>query len=221
MTKQLSTARRRVETHGQASKYIQHAEDALNDGDLVFICCRISRRSQDTLATQELACLHGAVQFGASVIDVATHVGSGFDPSWLTPIAAQAERLGAKLLVTEVTRFIRHPGYGPRDQSAQARESELDDLKFQTLGVPLVTLLHPDASSYECRAFQTRLGKDAKGKRGGRPRKRTPGYKKRLREQKKPQAIEMRLGGASLNEISRALNVQRSTVQGWVIHCFD
>ncbi|QEG39387.1 hypothetical protein UC8_13640 [Roseimaritima ulvae] len=108
---------------------------------------------------------------GIEVVDVKTHVGSGVDPFWLTSAAAEAERLGAKLLATDVTRFIRHPGYTNRDQTPQARDSELYDLKFATLGVPLVTLLHPDATSSECRAFETRIGKDVAGNSGGRPSK--------------------------------------------------
>lgn len=172
MKTKTSTARRRAEAKGRASLLIEHADTALVPGDKVILCCRVSERAQDhsgTLKRQERYARAEMARREIEVVGVKTHVGSGVDPSWLTSAAAQAERLGAKLIATDATRFIRHPGYTNRDQSPQARDSELGDLKFATLGVPLVTLLHPDATSSECRAFETRIGKDAAGNSGGRP----------------------------------------------------
>ena len=152
---------------GRASAYIKHAPEEIRPGDRVILCCRVSGHVQDrngNLRDQEKNLRKRAAELGACVIDVETYVGSGRDAYWLIRPALKARERGAKLYAESTDRFIRHPDYHSKTYpDAQARDFELQELQTLTLGVPLLTDLHPDSSPSEVRGFQRRRGQAAKG----------------------------------------------------------
>jgi hypothetical protein len=163
-----------------------------------------------------------AQHFGAAVVGVIKHVGSGTDPCWLAWAAELAKQKGAKLLFESTDRAIRHANYHSIENSdAQARDCELQDLQFWTKGVALVTDLHPDASPAEVRSYQSKRGQRFKGNRGGRPRKRK--WKVR-RLAWIDLARNMRDDGLSYQQIAESLNggrdgfsdVTAMTVWNWM-----
>ena len=206
---------------GKASDYIGHADDKLRFGGRIVLACRVSteaQRKNGNLADQEARLRKVAESFGAIVVDVVRHCGSGADPYWIARPVAIAQPQGALLLAESTDRLIRHAGYDSKtNPDAQARKTELEDLKQWADGVPLVTVIAPDAPPTLARSHQSRRGQSAKWRKGGRPPKVQPGWKKLRREQKQPLAIEMRREGKSIRQIAKALNVPCSTVQGWIL----
>lgn len=205
----------RLYVRGRASKYIR-SFDSLRRGDKVVLCCRKSTRDKNGSLQDQINHLRGAAErFGLIVVhEKYEDELSGWDPFWLAHAAAIAKQHGAVLLAECTNRFIRHFSYDPTVKwkaRLQASDFELQDLAWWADGVPLVTHLYPDASPNEERAYQTR--RRAAHKRGGRPSK--PGYKKRIRLRLRKHAVQMRHDGKSLNQIARALNQPRSTVQDW------
>lgn len=167
------TARLRLRA-GKASNYIAHAPAAIKPGDLVIICCRVSRYAQKhrgNLSDQEENLKQRAKNLGAIVVETFPYVGPGYDPYWLALAAENAKHLGAKLFAESTDRFIRHPDYhSQKNPNAQARDCDLQDLGRWTSGVELVTDLPPDATPKEVRSYQRKRGQAAKGNKGGRPR---------------------------------------------------
>ena len=151
---------------------------------------------------------------GGKVIALFTHVGSGWDATWIGNAADEARENGAKILFECVNRAARHPAYHSESNfTAQARTSDLEDVRYWAKGVELVTVLQPDATPEEERSFQTKRGQSISGNKGGRPRKR----QRTIRPHETiRQAMELRAAGSSYGEIANALDVPRATVQSWV-----
>jgi hypothetical protein len=197
---------------GKASDYIQ-TWDTVKPGDSVVLCARKSFADKnDSLDDQEANLRREALAAGAKVVGIVRYEGSGRHPDWLCKAVVVAKKHNAKLVAESTSRFRRNDFYSNRHQEAQARTCELEDLRYWTEGLPLVTHLHPDASPSEERSYQTR--RRSNRKRGGRPSK--PGYKKRRRARLKSKALAMRAAGKSLGEIAKQLGCPRSTIQGWM-----
>ncbi len=197
---------------GQASKFIQ-TWATLRPGDKVFLALRESHKAQwRQIDDAEFLVLRPALKaIGVKVLGVMDRLGHGVDPSWLTKVAVKAKLLGAKIVAESTDRIKRPADYSKYNQDAQARDHDLEELRLYTLGVPLVTYLHPDASPTEVRAHQsTRTGKKTKGGR------KAAGYKKRIREAMLPLVRRMKTDGFSLNEIAGETDLPRSTIQRWV-----
>jgi hypothetical protein len=78
----------------------------------------------------------------------------------------------ALILAETTSRLVRSHLYHPSDRpDAQPKDAEFQVLLEYVEGVRLVTALNPDAIPGEERAYQTIRGQQAKGNRGGRPRK--------------------------------------------------
>lgn len=193
----------------KVSDFIDHAPETINPGDKVIICCRVSDDTQNkngNLDDQERNDREEINKLGAEIIGVFKHEGSGLYPYWLAPAAKQAKKDGAILVAESPNRFIRHAGFHHRDwPNLQARKIDLEYLRLWTEGVPLATLLHPDASLSEEKGFQISRGQKAKQRPGGRPKKKEPRGKKR-REFYLPQAIMLRKAGMSFRQIADKIN---------------
>ncbi|NLF72082.1 MAG: helix-turn-helix domain-containing protein [Candidatus Anammoximicrobium sp.] len=204
---------------GKASNCIRPIDD-LRPGDNVILCCRVSgctQKRRNNLSDQEANLRQAVEQRGAVVVDVVKYVGSGWDPSWLRKPARQATEAGEKLVAESTNRFIRHLDYhSDNNPDAQASESDLEELRLWTLDVPLVTALDPDATPGQERAYEIDRGRRQKGKKGGRPRNKKPGEKKRRREKQLPRALRFHARGLSLGEIAALTKTPRSTVQKWI-----
>jgi len=175
VTRKRLSARSRIEQRdrpGKASDFIGHAEKVIRPGDDVVICYRVSEWKQSrtgNLDDQEENLRQRAAELGANVVGVVRHIGSGCDPSWLFQAAQKAKLHGAKLFAESTDRLIRSREYNKKNQDAQARQTDLEDLKEWTLGIPLATDLDPSASPQAVRSYQRKRGQRLKESRGGRP----------------------------------------------------
>lgn len=152
----VSAIRRRLP--GDASQFI--LPFSVRPGQKFVLCCRISNCDpRRNLSGQEANLRHEIESRGGIVVGVVHFEGSGFYPYWLARAAAIAERHDATLLAESTDRFVRNPGYHSNDYpDAQARITELQDLKQSADGRPLMTLLHPNAPPSEVRSLQTKRG---------------------------------------------------------------
>ncbi len=203
---------------GKASRIIQPF--SVTPGDLIVLALRKSGRERGFNLDDAESNLRRAVESkGGVVVEVVRHVGSGFYPFWVARAAAISKQHGATLLAESTDRFIRHPGYHSNDfADAQAREVELLELERDADGVRLMTHLHPDATPREVRSYQSKRGQREKGRMGGRPINRTPGYKKKRQQEKIGLVLWLHRRGWSIRRIAaeRMVGVPKSTVSEWI-----
>jgi DNA invertase Pin-like site-specific DNA recombinase len=212
------TMKRRL-SPGKASRYIK-SFDTISPGDKVVLWCRVSSHVQNrngNLADQEWSLRCAAVQAGAEVLEHFTAACSGVGwSSCLCEAVQYARKHGAKLVAESTDRFIRHPRYHSVCRpDAQARDVELDDLASWTQGVELVTFLNPETSPSEVRSYQSKRGQAEKQHRGGRPKMKHPGYKRRRRAEQLAEALQLRDQGNSIREIASQIGVPKSTIGYW------
>jgi hypothetical protein len=143
--------------------------------------------------------------------------------------ARQLQRERPDAIVAVVTdardRFIRGPQYNGQASTDQPTASQLKKLSDLSQGIPLVTLLHPDAPFEEVRSYETNvptmLG-DAAGKKVGRPKKPVieedrDWTKRDIRLEKIQVARRLwEKRELSKREIGRRLGVPESTVRLWL-----
>jgi hypothetical protein len=162
---------------------------------------------------------------GGVVLDVGRlgkHTGGGEDAFWLMDVARKAQNRKAVLLAACTHRFVRNKWYWSTNllRNAQASEGELHRLGVDTFGVPLMTLLAPDAAAGECRAFLTRWGQEVKGKKGGGDR--MSGNRKRRKEAWLARVLELKQQSFSLVKIADRISqesgerITAMTVRQWV-----
>ena len=139
---------------------------------------------------------------------------------WVARVADIAKRHNAKIVAITTDRLIRHADFKSKgteyERNARANTEDLDDLKRYADGVELVTLVDPDAPMADCMALHKEIGQQVKGRKGGRPRKNPPGYKKERRLRDQPEAVRLRAEGKSIREIAHILGVPVSTVHRWL-----
>ena len=219
MTRKFISALARLRP-GDASSYIsklgpQHA------GRKVVLVCRVSRRHQSdrgNLKNQEANLRRAAESVGAIVVLVIRYVGSGVNPWWVERAAMFAQQHGAILLAESTDRFIRPLDYhSKRNPHAKPTRMDLDDLRFYAAGAPLVTLCEPNAELAEVRSLHSKRGQRSKGRKGGRPRSRTPGYLKQRRTALIDRVKRLRRRGRSLRAIARKTGVPFNTVHRWIL----
>jgi hypothetical protein len=228
------TARKKVSARGWIEQYCRPGNardfithDGIRPGDRVVLCCRVSTRQQDhtgNLTAHERHLRAEIAARRANVVGVVRHVGSGFDPLWVGRAAYIAKRHNAKIVAIATDRLIRHPDYkstGTRyERNARACTEDLEDLNRYADGVELVTLTDPDATLADCMAVHKKIGQHAKGRKGGRPGKNPPGYKKERRLRNQSQVFWMRAVGYPVRQIARILDQPESTVRRWVRRFF-
>jgi hypothetical protein len=199
---------------GKASNYFTY--DNIKPGDLVVLACRVSGWEQERTKklNRQVANLRKLVKArGARIAAIFKHVGSGQDPVWLGNAADEALENGAKIVVECVNRAIRHPAYhSKKNFTSQAQTIDLEDMKFWTKGLELVSILAPDATPQEERSYQTRRGQAESGNKGGRPRKQT---RRLWQVATKRLAIDLHLQGTSYRKIAAETGVPVSTMQRW------
>ena len=132
---------------GRASDFFRPIDD-LKPGIKVVLCGRDSARSNAANLPEQVANLRREVAaHGASVVGVEALVASGKEP-WLWPrAAALAEQHDAVLLFESVSRAVRHPDFDSKEcPDAQPTTFDLENLRYWTAGVPLMTVVPPDAA---------------------------------------------------------------------------
>jgi hypothetical protein len=134
----------------------------------------------------------------------------------LADLIAWAAARGAVVVAETTDRYVRHERYTNLNQDLQATLEQMQEVSRIAGDVKLFTRIDPDATPSECRSAQIERGQDQKGQKGGGNRKKEPGWKKELREAKKPEARKMLKRGMSYGQIGKALGVNRRTVWGWL-----
>ena len=79
-----------------------------------------------------------------------------------------------------------------------------------------MTLLDPDMPPKIVRSFQSKWGQKIKGKRGGRPKVKEPGYMKRRRKRELPKILRLRKQGFSYGDINKKTGISKATAYSWV-----
>lgn len=206
---------------GDATKFITH--DNIKLHDLVVLWCRVSSRQQNhtgNLDAQEWYLRNEMAIRQASVVGVVRRVGSGFWPFMVGQAAELAKQNNAKIVAVSTDRFIRHENFKTRgtdyELNARANDESLNDLQRAANGVELVTLVHPNSPLGECGGVLKQIGQQHKGRTGGRPKRKIPGYKKQWREQKLVQARRLLRAKLSIRETAECLDIGESTLRYWL-----
>jgi hypothetical protein len=203
---------------GKASRYISQVGTA--PIRRVYIVCRVSKSHQRSNLADQMAHLRSeAARLALTVVGEVCVVANAGDPLWLATAAYKAKKLRAALLAETTCRFVRSPHFSAK-LTAKRQELPSDGdywyLHYMTGGVPLLTVADPDAAATVMRSCHRKRGQQSKGRFGGRPEAKKPGYKKNNRIAKRPIALQMKSNGKSLAAIARELEEPKSTVQRWV-----
>jgi len=186
------------------------------------LVARVSSRDQHRKGQIRPQCWNlyeSAINSGAKIIKVFEEVGSGSEEvaNRLIMVAAKCAKWeGACLLVESVARLLRSPKYSFFNQDQQPTDAELKAVVTE-LDVPISTLLHPDASPEETRAFETMRGLRYSKAKSGRPRKRLPGYKRKIRDELHPIVMKLHNAGESYRKIEAKTGIKVSTARGWIL----
>ncbi len=125
-----------------------------------------------------------------------------------------ARRKDAVIVAMHTSRFVRN-----RHHARGVLPTVEDFEKLQELvgGVQLATVIRPDTQ--EDRSADTKRGLKASKKRRGRPPKKRPGDKKRLRLTYKPQIVQRRKEGWKVDQLFDEygkFGIKRSTIGDWI-----
>jgi hypothetical protein len=217
-TRKFGLASRRTQA-GKASKYIDPFQ--ICPGDRFILCCRVSGREQkrNKNCEDQATNLRQIVsENGGSIVDVVSHVGTGWDSCWLIYAANLAKLHDATLLAESTDRFVRSPLYhSAKMKDEQARRSDLEGLRFDTAGVRLMTHLHPDSEPRHVRSYQRKRGQQQKGNKGGRRKKKRGKYFKSYKSNFALLKVKwMKIAGFSIREMAKHLERSSSTIQSWL-----
>lgn len=215
----------------QASDYLYHCKSYLRKypGTLVILYIRVSTGAQKykhNLETLETILRSKLKKYKSSIVGCYRDVSSGWilndDRRILINAAEKARKLmklGKNVLIitTSADRFLRHVDWTPQNNilPTQKMFKKLAELTFN---VPLATLLHPNKqqNGKGVRSYQAKWGQLIKGNKGGRPKKRIPGYKKKRRLEKLEQLKELCLKRKTLAQIAAQMpDIPKPTLWYW------
>ena len=207
---------------GIASDYISDIRSPKR-GQRVVIYCRVSGRDQErsqNLSDQGENLKNESKQRGFVVVEIISEVASGWkeDRDGLLRAVEIAREKKAIVVAESVTRFIRSRDYNSvTNWNAKPTVADYNRLQLETDGVELATLINPDATPEEIRSYETKRGKKSKGNPGGRPKKCSPGYKKRERQMYLPKVLELYKQNKNIAAIARSVNLKYDTVYSWIV----
>lgn len=209
---------------GKASNYIKYFEQLIREQpDLkVVLFGRVSACMQNHKGNlnDQLVSLRRAVEkYKVPIVCEFKEIGSGWwhERERLQAAARRAFDERAVILAESTDRFIRSIYYDTKkNPSAQPSSLEYEELLRVTTGVTLATMLHPDTPWKEVRSHQSKRGQQIKGNSGGRPKVNKPGYKKQRRLEKLSQVLQLRINGASWEDINALTGVAKTTAADWV-----
>jgi hypothetical protein len=140
----------------------------------VVLYARVSNRSQkENLPAQKRALEAEAKNRNFYVIRGIWEIASGEKERRGGFLAAveTAKKYGASIVARDLNRFRRNKS---KERDARLTESEKASLLREADGVPLATVVPPDASEDEVRSYQVKTGQAETGNYGGRPIERFP-----------------------------------------------
>ena len=205
---------------GIASDYISDIR-SLKSGQRVVIYCRVSTSDQErkrNLNEQVKNLIREVEQLGFIIIITFREVGAGWQEyrDVLMYAAEHALAKDAVLVAESCTRFTRNKDYNSKTNwKVRPTQADYRRLQRDTHGVKLATLINPDATPEEIRSFETKRGKKAKSKLGGRPKKQAGRGDPERKEMMLPKVKWMIWTGGSLKNIASILGVSHTTVMKW------
>jgi hypothetical protein len=216
----------------KASNYLYHFDDYLNQflNVLVILYIRVSSGPQEdrgNLITYEKVLRKELKRLNIPIRDCCKDVCSGWlihheKRTGLRKAIRKAKaqnRKGINVIILSPSsdRFLRNRYYHSQERpDLIPTEDEFSEFVKLTRNVPLATFLHPDMPPEKVRSKQTKWGQQVKGKRGGRPRKEYPGYKKKLRNEKLPIVLKLNNQGKRICEISNLTGIKGDAVSDWI-----
>ncbi|MFB0556092.1 MAG: helix-turn-helix domain-containing protein [Phycisphaerae bacterium] len=213
----------------KASDYLHHLDEYYKQHPDIqaIIYCRVSERTQGykhNLNTYEKLLRRELKKRNIPVVGRFREICSGciLNDDRLALVFAVEKVKNHKTKRTTVIvsassdRFLRNEYFTTKEPDIIPTEAEFEKLIGLVDSVPLLTLLHPDMSPRKVRSYQSKWGQKAKGNQGGRPIKKTPGYKKKIRDKKLPTVIKLYKKGKTITYIAKRVNVPRSTVVDWI-----
>jgi hypothetical protein len=176
-----------VREEGAASEYIGYLPDMIERGEVnaMILHARVSTPVQQrngSLSDQmkklkELVKPYGKSPHRIPVVARFCEMGKGKNPSRrkLRRAVAMARREHAVIVVDTTDRLIRAEDYDPHDRDTwKHRPTDAEYRHFMEVnsGVVFATIgRRPDAGPRRTRSHQTKRGQEAKGNKGGRPKK--------------------------------------------------
>jgi predicted site-specific integrase-resolvase len=150
----------------------------------IFVVRVSNRERKKNLAAQIARTKAEYEKQGWVILKTFRHIGSGRDSSWLIKYVHYARRHNAAIIAESLDRLKRSPFYhSVTFPEARAREIDLRELKQDTMGIDLVTLIDPDAELKEVRSAQIKRGKDKPKAKGTHLKKAFTEYAIKLHEQ--------------------------------------
>jgi len=205
------------------SEYLRHLAEVAASlvGKPIYLLVRESTESQrDHMPAQVEFCERVLKSFGLRPTKVFRVIGTANGDearAALEAAGALAKPTGGSVVAESTSRLIRSGNYNSRtNRNALPSDLEFAELIRVSQSVPLVTIHPPDLSEKEESRCQTRRGMIPKDRRGGRPHKKPPGYKKEQRLKDEPRAIALWQSRMSLGEISSEICRAKSTIEYWV-----
>lgn len=206
---------------GKASLYLQPLQ--IQEKEIVAAFKRVSSVQQGK--KENLKDQHNTLKFevkkngGIVALEIEIEYSGKMTPGYakiLIDFGNKCRELGIKkILATSLDRFIRNKNYRSDNKELcrlQPTQKELEELLYYIgEGVTLMTVLHPDSSSEECRSFAIKNGIKVKGSRI----KKT---KKQIREQMKPIVKQIKQDNPnwSVRKISEETDISFSSVFRWL-----
>ncbi|MFT3784331.1 MAG: recombinase family protein [Nibricoccus sp.] len=185
----------------------------IDPNELVVIYCRASTYAQDwrgTLDKQSRNLRRILRRAGFRVVAIYRERESGWrdDRDGLAAAVQHAKRVGAVLMVESTARLLRSAFYDPvHHPDQQPLRGEWELLADELRGVTAATIVHPDASQDQIRAYETKRG-------FLRPVR--SGELKDRRQNLEAHFLKLVRVGASQRDLEMELGVPRSTVRGWL-----
>ncbi len=194
----------------------------IKPGDKVVLVLRVSSCSQErtkNLDDQERRLRLAVKRAGGTVVEVKKKTTSGYNfDQWLYLASFKAQQVGAILLGESTSRFVRNYNYHSTLRPEQGPSVvDLENLRFETRGLRLMTLVDPDADFRQERSEQTKRGLAAKSRRGKRSVGASkPGAIKERRAAMLPKVLELHEQGWSSRDIELETGIGKSTINRWL-----
>ena len=217
-------------TTGKASDYIVHLKKLLMSSRFlkVVLYCRVSRCWQSkngNLEDQKRYLLrmirkyekkyHVKVEIVAVIFETAS--GWSSDRIELEIASLIAKEHNAILVAESSCRFVRSKRFhSNKKPDVLPTIYEYENLIRDTEGVTLATIIPPDKSWKRTKAYQAKRGQRIKRHKGGRPRKKYPGYKKQERVDKLPIVLRLHNKGKKVSYIAFKTGIKVDRVRVWI-----
>lgn len=214
---------------GKASEHLFHLPALIMAYRIlkVVIYCRVSSLEQyrsGNLDDQLSNVRRTLERLGVTVVGVFREIATSYElehPSDRPALVAAVEcakQHGAIVVAESTSRYLRSAAFDKFHQDALPTVVHFERLKRLTNAAALATLVHPDAEDE--RSYQTKRGQTEKGRKGGRPQRKPPGYKKQQKLDLLPEVLGLHGQGASCREISREVGITPMTASRWIRqHC--